>query len=240
MSWDRVVKNHVGHRSGSSPGVRQVSVWRLPAGEWLALYGVPNPLNEVKEPVSGPILPTALRATTDYPQRMAFGSTPDWFHISEDEDIVWESRPHPITMGARLPVGIGLALAGLLVTGWSVIDGPSLLTLLGFGLLVVGVAVAFSRYLVWTNTRYVITSSELYKKRGIISRDVTQFRLERVQNTSLSQSGLGRLLGYGDLTVYTAGSGDPELTFERVPNPEVASSRLSDQLEAVVTDESAL
>ena len=171
---------------------------------------------------------------------MAFGSTPDWFHISEDEDIVWESRPHPITMGARLPVGIGLALAGLLVAGWSVIDGPSLLTLLGFGLLVVGVAVVFGRYLVWTNTRYVITSSELYTKRGVVSRDVTQFRLERVQNTSLSQSGLGRLLGYGDLTVYTAGSGDPELTFERVPNPEVASSRLSDQLEAVATDESAL
>jgi len=171
---------------------------------------------------------------------MAFGSTPDWFHISEDEDIVWESRPHPITMGVRLLVGIGLALAGLLVAGWSVIDGPSLLTLLGFGLLVVGVAVAFGRYLVWTNIRYVITSSELYKKRGVISRDVTQFRLERVQNTSLSQSGLGRLLGYGDLTVYTAGSGDPELTFERVPNPEVASSRLSDQLEAVATDESAL
>lgn len=171
---------------------------------------------------------------------MAFGSTPDWFHISEDEDIVWEGRPHPITMGARLPVGIGLALAGLLVAGWSVIDSPSLLTLLGFGLLVVGVAVVFGRYLVWTNTRYVITSSELYTKRGVISRDVTQFRLERVQNTSLSQSGLGRLLGYGDLTVYTAGSGDPELTFERVPNPEVASSRLSDQLEAVATDESAL
>jgi len=171
---------------------------------------------------------------------MAFGSTPDWFHISEDEDIVWESRPHPITMGARLPVGIGLALVGLLVAGWSAIDGRSLLTLLGFGLLVVGVAVAVARYLVWTNTRYVITSSELYKKRGIVSRDVTQFRLERVQNTSLSQSGLGRLLGYGDLTVYTAGSGEPELTFERVPQPEVASSRLSDRLEAVATDESAL
>ncbi|RZV11863.1 PH (Pleckstrin Homology) domain-containing protein [Natrinema hispanicum] len=171
---------------------------------------------------------------------MVFGSTPDWFHISEDEDIVWESRPHPITMGARLPVGIGLALAGLLVAGWSVIDGPSPLMLLGFGLLVVGVAVVFGRYLVWTNTRYVITSAELYTKRGVVSRDVTQFRLERVQNTSLSQSGLGRLLGYGDLTVYTAGSGDPELTFERVPNPEVASSRLSDQLEAVATDESAL
>ncbi|MFD1565125.1 PH domain-containing protein [Haloarchaeobius amylolyticus] len=171
---------------------------------------------------------------------MAFGSTPDWFHISEDEDIVWESRPHPITMGSGLPIALALALGGLFVAGWGAIDGVGLLAILGLGLIAVGVAVAFARYLVWTNTRYVITSSELYKKRGIVSRDVTQFRLERVQNTSLSQSGLGRLLGYGDLTVYTAGSGEPELTFERVPRPEEASSRLSDQLEAVMTDGSTI
>ena len=171
---------------------------------------------------------------------MAFGSTPDWFHISEDETIVWESRPHPITMGATLPIGAGIAVAGLLIAVWGLRDGVGILPLLGGVVLLVGVAVTFARYLVWTNTRYVITSTELYKKRGIVSRDVTQFRLERVQNTSLSQSGLGRLLGYGDLTVYTAGSGEPELTFERVPQPAVASSRLSDQLEAVSTDESVL
>ena len=171
---------------------------------------------------------------------MALGTTPDWFHISDDESVVWESRPHPITMGSKLPVGIGVALAGILVTGWSATDGVGLLTLLGVLVAVVGAAVAVARYLVWTNTRYVITSSELYKKRGIVSRNVTQFRLERVQNTSLSQSGIGRLLGYGDLTVYTAGSGDPELTFERVPQPERASSRLSDQLEAAATGGSAL
>ncbi|QLK24361.1 PH domain-containing protein [Natrinema zhouii] len=171
---------------------------------------------------------------------MAFGSTPDWFHISDDESIVWESRPHPVTMGIRLPIGIGVALAGFLITGWSGTDGIGLLTILGLLLIVVGVIGASVRYLVWTNTRYVITSSELYKKRGIVSRDVTQFRLERVQNTSLRQSGIGRLLGYGDLTVYTAGSGEPELTFERVPKPERASSRLSDQLEYVATDEAAV
>ncbi|MFC6766524.1 PH domain-containing protein [Natrinema soli] len=171
---------------------------------------------------------------------MAFGSTPDWFHISDDESIVWESRPHPITMGIRLPIGIGLALVGFLVAGWSGTDGIGLLTILGVLLIVVGAVAASIRYFVWTNTRYVITSSELYKKRGIVSRDVTQFRLERVQNTSLRQSGIGRLLGYGDLTVYTAGSGDPELTFERVPKPERASSRLSDQLDDVATDETAV
>ncbi|WP_222916051.1 PH domain-containing protein [Natrinema sp. SYSU A 869] len=171
---------------------------------------------------------------------MAFGSTPDWFHISDDEDIVWESRPHPITMGSKLPVGIGLALAGFLVAGWSGADGVGLLTILGILMTVVGAIMAFARYLVWTNTRYVITSTELYKKQGIVSRDVTQFRLERVQNISLRQSGIGRLLGYGDLTVYTAGSGEPELVFERVPKPDRASSRLSDQLETVATDESTV
>ncbi|MDF9747158.1 PH domain-containing protein [Natrinema salsiterrestre] len=171
---------------------------------------------------------------------MALGSTPDWFHSSDDEDVVWESRPHPVTMGGGLPIGVGLALAGFIVAGWSGTDGVGPLTIVGVLMTVAGGILAFARYLVWTNTRYVITTSELYKKRGIVSRNVTQFRLERVQNISLSQSGIGRLLGYGDLTVYTAGSGDPELVFQRVPQPDRASSRLSDQLESVATDERAV
>ncbi|SEH17354.1 PH domain-containing protein [Natronorubrum sediminis] len=162
---------------------------------------------------------------------MAFSTTPDWFHISDEDDVVWESRPHPITMGVGLPAGLVLTLFGFVLAGWTASDGVGVLTVLGVLLLIGGLALAGARYLVWTNTRYVITTSELYKKYGVISRDVTQFRLDRVQNTSLNQSMIGRALGYGDLTVYTAGSGDPELTFERVPSPERASSLLSDQLD---------
>ena len=171
---------------------------------------------------------------------MAFSTTPDWFHISDDDDIVWESRPHPISMGFGLPVGVALALVGFVLAGWTATDGAGLLTILGLLVGLAGAALAGSRYLVWTNTRYVITSSELYKKRGVVSRDVTQFRLERIQNTSLSQSVPGRVLGYGDLTVFTAGSGEPELVFERVPDPERASRLLSDQLEAVEPEESTV
>lgn len=171
---------------------------------------------------------------------MAFGSTPDWFHVSDDEDVVWKSRPHPITMGLWLPVGVALALIGFLIAGWSGTGGIGLLTFLGVFVTVVGAAVALTRYLVWTSTHYVITSSELYKKQGIVSRDVTQFRLDRVQNISLRQTGIGRLLGYGDLTVYTAGSGDPELTLQRVPEPERVSSQIGDLLEELATDRSAI
>ncbi|ELY87487.1 PH domain-containing protein [Natrialba taiwanensis] len=171
---------------------------------------------------------------------MGLGSTPKWFHISDDEDIIWESRPHPISMGTRMPIGIGVALVGVLLATWSATGGIDTLTLLGVAVALVGAAISLVRYLAWTNTRYVITSGELYKKHGVISRNVTQFRLERVQNTSLRQTMLGRVLGYGDLTVYTAGSGDPELTFERVPQPEHASSLLSDELEETARNEPAV
>ncbi|WP_121744287.1 PH domain-containing protein [Natronorubrum halophilum] len=168
---------------------------------------------------------------------MAFSTTPDWFHISDDDDVVWESRPHPITMGMGLPAGVGIVLLGLVLVGWTVTDGAGLLTIVGVLLAVAGAVLVLARYLVWTNTRYVITTTELYKKHGVVSRDVTQFRLDRVQNTSLSQTVPGRALGYGDLTVYTAGSGEPELTFERVPSPERVSSLLSNQLGEVSSAE---
>ncbi|ELY54463.1 PH domain-containing protein [Natronolimnohabitans innermongolicus] len=170
---------------------------------------------------------------------MAFSTTPDWFHISDEDDIVWESRPHPVSMGVGLPVGVGFALLGLVLAGWTAGDSVAL-TVVGLLLAVGGTALAGVRYLFWTNTRYVITTAELYKKHGVVSRDVTQFRLDRVQNTSLSQTVVGRALGYGDLTVYTAGSGDPEITFERVPNPERASRHLSDQLGEFSDDESVV
>lgn len=160
-------------------------------------------------------------------------STPDWLHLSDDERIVWESRPHPITMGITVPIAVLVALVGFGVAGWSAADEPGLLTYAGIALVLVGLVVAAVQYVFWRSTRYVITSAELYKKHGVISRDVTQFRIDRVQNTTLQQDAIGRLLEYGDLTVYTAGSGDPELTFERTPRPERASSALSDQLNEV-------
>ncbi|WP_193363539.1 PH domain-containing protein [Halobiforma nitratireducens] len=138
-------------------------------------------------------------------------------------------------MGSRVLVGLVLAAVGFVSTAWGVTGGDvGMPALLGVALLVVGATLVALQYVVWTNTRYVITTDELYKKRGIVSRDVTQFRIDRVQNTTLEQDVVGRLLGYGDLTIYTAGSGDPELTFERTPNPERANGALNQQLSDLV------
>ncbi|ELY44718.1 membrane-flanked domain protein, partial [Natronorubrum tibetense GA33] len=89
---------------------------------------------------------------------MAFSTTPDWFHISDDDDVVWESRPHPITMGAGLPVGVVVALLGLVLAGWTAGDGAGFLTIMGVLVALGGAGLAFARYLVWTNTCLLYTS----------------------------------------------------------------------------------
>jgi len=157
--------------------------------------------------------------------------TPDWLHLGDGERVVWHARPHPIAIGWRLPVGFGLIIGGLLVLALLATNSNPLVVATGLVFTVAGVGVLFIGFVFWTNTRYVLTSSQLYLKRGVFSRDVTQFRLDRIQNTTLDQGVIGRLLGYGQLTVYTAGSAEPELTFDRVPNPGSAASKLSQQLE---------
>ena len=162
---------------------------------------------------------------------MSEGFEAAWLHLADGEEVVWESRPHPIAMGWRLPLGGGLIIVGLLFLVFTATNGNELVTATGLVFSGVGLGVVLVAYVFWTNTRYVITSGELYRKHGVISRDVTQFRLDRIQNTSLRQSYFGRLLGYGELTVFTAGSADPELTFRYTPRPERAAGVLNEQLE---------
>ena len=69
-------------------------------------------------------------------------------------------------------------------------------------------------------TDYTITNRRLHIKRGIISREIQETRLERVQNVNYSQSIIQRLLQIGDVDFDTAGSDDYDFVFAGVADPE--------------------
>ena len=69
-------------------------------------------------------------------------------------------------------------------------------------------------------TTYAITDRRLHIKRGIISREVQQTRLERVQNVNYNQTFFQRILQVGDVDFDTAGSGDYSFSFDGVAEPE--------------------
>ena len=68
-------------------------------------------------------------------------------------------------------------------------------------------------------TTYTITDRRLNIKRGIISREIQETRLERVQNVNYGQSVYQRLVQIGDVDFDTAGSDDYNFVFAGVADP---------------------
>jgi uncharacterized membrane protein YdbT with pleckstrin-like domain len=68
-------------------------------------------------------------------------------------------------------------------------------------------------------TTYTITDRRLNIKRGIISREIQETRLERVQNVNYRQSVYQRLMQIGDVDFDTAATDDYNFVFAGVANP---------------------
>ncbi|MGZ4273594.1 MAG: PH domain-containing protein, partial [Solirubrobacteraceae bacterium] len=68
-------------------------------------------------------------------------------------------------------------------------------------------------------TTYSITNQRLTIQTGILSRDVHQTRLERIQNVNSSQSLFERLLRIGTVEFDTAGESQFDFSFRGVGNP---------------------
>ena len=91
---------------------------------------------------------------------------------------------------------------------------------------VVGVAiVVLAGFIKRITTHYTITTRRLHIQRGIISRDIQETRLERVQNVNYNQSLLERILQVGDVDFDTAAGDDYNFIFVGVADPaEVVES----------------
>jgi uncharacterized membrane protein YdbT with pleckstrin-like domain len=68
-------------------------------------------------------------------------------------------------------------------------------------------------------TTYTISDRRLNIKRGIISREIQETRLERVQNVNYRQSVYQRLMQIGDVDFDTAATDDYNFVFAGVANP---------------------
>lgn len=79
-------------------------------------------------------------------------------------------------------------------------------------------------------TDYVITNQGLYRKKGLLSRDVQKIGFDKVQNTSFSQGFLGRSFGYGNVEISTAGGSGIEMRFAGVDEPEKVQREINNRI----------
>ena len=132
----------------------------------------------------------------------------DWLTLDEDEEIVWSGVPHESSLIPALVVGLPLSL------------------------LLVGLFIIAGAYLQRENTQYVVTTDALYKKTGVLSRDVQRIDFGKVQNTSYSQGFFGSRFGYGNVDVSTAGGSGVEMQFRSVPDPREVQERINKRVKA--------
>jgi uncharacterized membrane protein YdbT with pleckstrin-like domain len=142
----------------------------------------------------------------------------------QNETVIYEGRPSWRSI-------LGFYIMGLVVV--AIAAGIALLVSGGGLAAAVGGAVFAGLLLVgWLkriSTRYQITDRRLQIKRGIIARNVEEARVERVQNVTVQQGIIDRILQVGTVDFDTASNrADDTFQFRGIAQPEKIT-RLVDQ-----------
>ena len=148
--------------------------------------------------------------------------------LLRDETMIWEGHP---TWRASLSFhakGFLLSAAPLVVVlllRWAGVDLPVIWAVL---VLVAGVALTIAASFVMRFfTQYTITTKRLQMRRGILSKTETSANVDRIQNITVFQSPVDRILKVGTIDFDTA-SDDPSdrLAFAGVSEPQVLRERI--------------
>ena len=126
----------------------------------------------------------------------------------------WRSIPDFYLKGFLLTALVCLAVAGVTAVTSDVNNSlVAIVAVVGVGLTIL---VGFVKRIA---TSYTITDHRLHIKRGIVSREVQETRLERVQNVNYHQGFFQRVLQIGDVDFDTAAGDDYNFVFAGVAEP---------------------
>ena len=139
--------------------------------------------------------------------------------LGKHEKIVLVTRQHWLVLvGEILSESVlTIALVVLVSLIWA-LWLPNPLIVLGYLLLVLPLVSLLRDVLSWTSRKYVVTSRRVIRISGVLSKDVTDSSLEKVNDVKMAQSFMGRLLDYGDIEILTASELGVN-TFRRIGRP---------------------
>jgi len=135
-------------------------------------------------------------------------------NLSAGETVIFQGHPSwRAILGFYLK---GVLVAIVLGVIAKLIDGNASAFLV---ILVVIALTVLAGFVKRVATTYTITNRRLNIKRGIVSREIQETRLERVQNVNYRQSVYQRLMQIGDVDFDTAATDDYNFVFYGVAGP---------------------
>jgi uncharacterized membrane protein YdbT with pleckstrin-like domain len=136
-------------------------------------------------------------------------------NLSPGEQVIFEGHPSWRAILGFYLKGILIAAIVGAIASFFAGDGTVFLIVL----VIVGLTVLIG-FIKRVATTYTITDRRLNIRRGIVSREVQETRLERVQNVNYKQSVYQRLMQIGDVDFDTAAGDDYNFVFAGVADPK--------------------
>lgn len=121
--------------------------------------------------------------------------------LNDDENIVLDVNPHWWYYGPQAISTVVVGIVGLWVLGR--FDGVPLMILgyMDLGALLVFAGWLAVRVIKWRTTTFVLTNYRLISKEGTLARHNLEIPLDKVNNITVHQTILQRLLGVGELVI---------------------------------------
>ena len=126
---------------------------------------------------------------------------------------------HPaILIRPIFEVLIGLAIAGWLSNSLAHGNGTAILVIwIIWGLVFLRLV---WKVFEWVQTYFVVTSQRFLLATGILTRKVNMMPLAKVTDMSFQRSALGRILGFGEFILESAGQDQALTRVDHLPYPE--------------------
>ena len=141
-------------------------------------------------------------------------------NLSPGEQVIFQGHPSwRAILGFYLKGILVAAIVGVIAKLLGAGSGTVFLIVL----VVIGLTVLIG-FVKRVATTYTITDRRLNIKRGIVSREVQETRLERVQNVNYRQSVYQRIMQIGDVDFDTAATDDYNFVFAGVADPATSST----------------
>jgi uncharacterized membrane protein YdbT with pleckstrin-like domain len=77
--------------------------------------------------------------------------------------------------------------------------------------------IAIWHWLYWKNIEQAVTSKRVIHKYGIVSRKTKEMRINAIESITIKQGIIGRIFGFGTVTVTGRGAGDVDLKWMKDP-----------------------
>lgn len=139
-------------------------------------------------------------------------------NLLPDEHVVYRAELHWIIFARAILV---------LVVGLVLVFVPRI-GLAGLVVLLLGVVMLVPPFVAYRTTELGVTNKRVIVKTGLVRRRTLELLLRQVEAISVDQSLLGRLLGFGSITL--TGTGGVREVFHRVRDPLELRRRIHGQV----------